>query len=361
MHVRLLLLLFTLLNVVVSNAQKPEIDSINMNYEQAFNRALDEYEKFEVEHGHFIETPNVKLHYSTWGDSNNTPFIWIHGTYQNSTEIIDVVDSIVASGFYVTAIDVYGHGLTEIPNHEVSIYHVADDINCLMNKLNLEKAVIGGTSRGGSIATAFYDAYPNKVLGIINSDGGSVNWLRPRQKMTDAELRSAYEKLYRKTETRLFDSKFEIFKYYYNPEDSTSQYWWFALIEENESNKWGLNLALKALVTETTIESGVNKILRPTTCSLLDASTSMMLPEVVYRNLSVPVLILDPQKDDKDGLFAFTEYNKKLAAQHPELITHILYKNSGHGVIFEQPERFTYDVLGFLDQIKKDITKPKLH
>ena len=130
MHVKLLLLLFTLLNVVVSNAQKPEIDSINVNYEQAFNRALDEYEKFEVEHGHFIETPNVKLHYSTWGDSNNTPFIWIHGTYQNSTEIIDVVDSIVASGFYVTAIDVYGHGLTAVSYTHLRAHETSHDILC---------------------------------------------------------------------------------------------------------------------------------------------------------------------------------------------------------------------------------------
>ena len=98
------------------------------------------------------------------------------------------------------------------------------------------------------------------------------------------------------------------------------------------------------MVTETTIDSGVKKTLRPTTGSLLDASTSMMLPEVVYRNLSVPVLILDPQKDDKDGLFAFTEYNNNLTAQHPELITHILYENSGHAVIFEHPERFIKDV-----------------
>jgi pimeloyl-ACP methyl ester carboxylesterase len=42
--------------------------------------------------------------------------------------------------------------------------------------MKIEKAIIGGWSRGGTISSAFYDAYPETVQALIFEDGGSVAW-----------------------------------------------------------------------------------------------------------------------------------------------------------------------------------------
>ncbi|MFN2440816.1 MAG: alpha/beta fold hydrolase, partial [Chitinophagaceae bacterium] len=112
--------------------------------------------------------------YLTWGKPSGVPLIWVHGTGQSAYELLPIADSLTKAGYYIIAIDYYAHGLTPIPKHEVSIYHVADDIKALMDKLKIKKAVIGGFSRGGIITTAFFDTYAERILGLILVDGGST-------------------------------------------------------------------------------------------------------------------------------------------------------------------------------------------
>jgi pimeloyl-ACP methyl ester carboxylesterase len=59
-----------------------------------------------------------------------------------------------------------------------------------MDQLKIKKAVIGGWSRGGYISTAFYDTYPERVLGLILEDGGSVAMNTYYHKMEPAKLDS---------------------------------------------------------------------------------------------------------------------------------------------------------------------------
>src|SRR6185369_12437024 len=80
------------------------------------------------------------------------------------------------AGYYILAIDYYGQGLTKIPAKQVSLYHVADDIKFLLDALKIKRAVIGGWSRGGSVSTAFYDAYHSCVMALVLEDGGSAAW-----------------------------------------------------------------------------------------------------------------------------------------------------------------------------------------
>lgn len=111
------------------------------------------------------------------GENTKHPtLIWIHGTYSNAYEIYEIVEELVKMDLHVIAIDYYGHGFTEIPKKNVSIYDVADDIKFLMDKLKIENAIIGGWSRGGTISSAFYNSYPSAVKALILEDGGSVEW-----------------------------------------------------------------------------------------------------------------------------------------------------------------------------------------
>ncbi len=142
-----------------------------------FLKTKAEFAKFEQAHDHYIQTDNVKMHYLTWGKPTGTPIVWAHGTGSNAYEMLGFADSLVKKGCFVISIDYYGHGFTPIPDKEVSLYHVADDIKFLLDHLKIKKAIIGGWSRGGSISTVFYDAYPDRVLGLILEDGGSAAWV----------------------------------------------------------------------------------------------------------------------------------------------------------------------------------------
>ena len=152
---------------ICSYSQQDEAIKTTTLHEEIYKEAKVAFISYEQKHGKFIQTNNVNLHYLVWGDPKHTPLIWIHGSFTNSYELKHIVNELLENEYYVIAIDYYGHGQTKIPKHEVSLYHVADDINELMQAKKIEKAIIGGWSRGGIIATAFYDSYPEKVWGLI--------------------------------------------------------------------------------------------------------------------------------------------------------------------------------------------------
>ncbi|MCH2224948.1 MAG: alpha/beta hydrolase [Crocinitomicaceae bacterium] len=346
----LLLFLYFGLVTIVASAQ----DSTSFDFEKAYSIAIKEYEDFEQKHGHFLQTENVNMHYSTWGDSTDIPIVWLHGTNSNTTEVVDFVDSLTVEGYYVIAVDYYGHGLTPIPRRGVSIYNVADDIIQLLDHLNIDKVVVGGMSRGGIIASAFYDEYPDKVLGLILEDGGSASFLNARQAMDRSEIEKLYTEMYSSNNDTTFATKFEAFKFYYNSRWTDSQYWWFAFLKEDVNGNWALNPGLSKWLGQRGENVGVRNIYQTTQAPLFESSALMLMPEVIYRNLKVPILIFDPQGDDDNGLFALSDQNIRLKEQHPELITLKHYPNSGHALHFEESAQFVEDLLHFLSKVRED-------
>ncbi len=322
-----------------------------VDYKQAYDVALHEYTSFEEQHGHFFQTKNVNLHYYTWGKKTGKPLVWLHGTNSNGTEILDFVDTLVSNGYYVIAVDYYGHGLTPIPEKEVSIYHVADDVNALLHQLKIKQVIIGGWSRGGMIASAFYETYPEKVKGIILEDGGGASFLQPRQQLDEELLKKRYEQMYSASEDTTFSSQFEAFQFYYDPNFADSQFWWLALIRQSKKGGWCLNPDLKEWLGQTTAEDGLRNIYKTMTAPLFEASSLLFVPKIAYRNLTVPVLIFDPQGDDKDGFFALSDQYEELQKMHPGYVTLLHYPDTGHAVHYEQSERFKTDILHFLQKI----------
>lgn len=76
---------------------------------------------------------------------------------------------------------------------------------------------------------------------------------------------------------------------------------------------------------------------------------SLIEPQIIYRNLHVPLLIIDPISP-KD-LFPFEKENAALQQLHPTLITHKIYPNTGHNVHYEKPKEFMDDLTAFLKRV----------
>jgi len=341
-----------------------QIDSTNtmtVDLQKAFQETAKTYEAFEAEHGHYIQTPNVKMHYLTWGKFTSRPIVWIHGTGSNCYEAALFADSLVKNGYYIIAIDYYGHGKTPFPTSEVSIFNVADDIYFLLNKLNIKKTIIGGWSRGGSIATAFYDAYPAMVSGIVLEDGGSVGWLRPYNKMEQKDMLSKLaadaEKYGPILSQKMYSSLFEAFCEYQS--DGKISLHNFHSLNNSSTGQWAINPGLDTWLGEDSWELVSKYILRPTEAPLFEYSTTGLEPKIVYRNLKVPLLIFDPI-DSTDVFKDFEEDNSLLKQQHSKWITHLVYENTGHGVKYQHPERFYKDLILFLDRIKLQASNSQL-
>ncbi|MEL7644791.1 MAG: alpha/beta hydrolase [Anaerolineaceae bacterium] len=85
--------------------------------------------------------------------------------------------------------DLRGHGGSELGDANGTIEQYADDILEMMNKLGLEKVVLGGHSMGGYVALAFAEKYPEKLAGLvmIATNAGPDNDARKALRLADVE------------------------------------------------------------------------------------------------------------------------------------------------------------------------------
>lgn len=315
----------------------------------AYHQAKHEFSTFEKEHGHFIETPNIRMHYLTWGNPSDPAFIWVHGSLTNGYELLNIADSLASAGYFVIAIDYYGHGQTGIPRHEVSLYHLADDIRLLMDTLNIKKAFLGGFSRGAYACTAFYDAYPERVHGLVLEDGGTVASNTYYHKLSEEELKTRARAFDKKTQNpwdTTYTSELAAFHSIYDPNEKGSQFNLLSLIRENDRGLFEIYSGTLGQFHMGSSREFLDLVLRPTKVGLFAQSMAVMEPKIIFRNLNCPVLILDPVAA-KDPM-PFRAENAELQKQHPDLIKHNIYLDTEHNIHYEHPQRFIRDVIGFL-------------
>jgi pimeloyl-ACP methyl ester carboxylesterase len=333
-------------------AQVSQTDSFDDQVMSNYKKAKTEFLQFEKAHGHFIQTKNTRMHYLTWGNASGIPLIWAHGSFTNAYELLSIADSLVKSGYYVIAIDYYGHGQTPIPPHEVSLHHIADDIAILMTQLNIQKAVIGGWSRGGAVATAFYDAYPQRVLGLVLEDGGSVAMNSYYHLLNEEALAKRVGQIYyQEVVDTTYSSELAAYRVMYDTSVKGTQFDNLAWIQKVGEGKWGIGHGLFAFFNMQSSKHFLDNIQRPTAVPLFAESMAILEPKIVYRNLHVPVLILDPT--GKDDIMPYGQQNAALQKKHPHLIEHKVYENTGHNIHFERKEQFIADLARFRDKVKK--------
>ena len=348
--IRILIIFLTVNNFCFS--QNATLTKLSVDIRARYDSAKVEFNDFEKRHGGFIKTKNIRMHYLEWGSPKNTPLIWVHGSFTNSYELLSIAEELVKVGYYLIAIDYYGHGLTKIPKNEVSLYHVADDIKELMGIKKIKKAIIGGWSRGGIITTAFYDTYPDKVLGLILEDGGSVSTNTHYHKLSTNELDIRVKDIFKdKVAYAKFDSEYEAYKAFYDYNIGGTQFELLAWLTMDDDRKWSIGTGVEKLFNMSNEKEFLDNILRPTKANLFGESMSIIEPKIIYRNLKVPILILDPTSNQ--DTFPYESENRQLKNQHPDLITHKMYENTGHNIHNENPAMFVRDLGAFLQTVKK--------
>lgn len=147
-----------------------------------------------------------------------------------------------------------------------------------------------------------------------------------------------------------YASEFDAYYDNYDNNDKGDQFELLAWIKKNKEGKWAIGPGLAQLFNMSNATQFLNNIIRPTSAPLFAESMAILEPKIIYRNLNVPVLILDPASEN--DLFPFEAENEALQKQHPDLIDHKIYKNTGHNIHYERNEQFIKDVTAFLQKIK---------
>ena len=111
----------------------------------------------------------VQINLASW-QGNAGPILCVHGITANC-RCWDVLAEALIPDYRVIAMDLRGRGRSEKPSSGYSLDYHLRDINCLLDDLQLERAVIMGHSLGAFIALAFAAQYPERTDRLILVDG----------------------------------------------------------------------------------------------------------------------------------------------------------------------------------------------
>ncbi|MBT2571408.1 alpha/beta hydrolase [Planococcus sp. ISL-110] len=109
------------------------------------------------------------LYYEITGQG--TPIVFIHPPIMG--HLVFKHQKRLSKDYQPIFYDLRGHGKSSKGNTALSIELLAKDIKCLLDELNIPKAVVCGFSNGGTIAQEFALLYPERTEALILTGGYS--------------------------------------------------------------------------------------------------------------------------------------------------------------------------------------------
>ncbi|MFD0053492.1 alpha/beta fold hydrolase [Streptomyces sp. NPDC127168] len=113
---------------------------------------------------------DTALHYDDLGSPDGVPVVLIHGHPFNRTLWAPQARALVTAGHRVVTPDLRGYGESDVTPGKVFLSDFADDIAALLDRLGIERAVVGGVSMGGQIAMEFCRRHTGRVRALVLSD-----------------------------------------------------------------------------------------------------------------------------------------------------------------------------------------------
>jgi pimeloyl-ACP methyl ester carboxylesterase len=115
-----------------------------------------------------IDLPERTLAALAWGDPSRPPLLALHGWLDNAGSF-SAIAPLLAKDHYVVAIDLRGHGRSShLPAG--AWYHYVDyfdDLRATLDHFGWPSATLFGHSLGGTLASLFAAAYPERVEALL--------------------------------------------------------------------------------------------------------------------------------------------------------------------------------------------------
>jgi len=133
---------------------------------------------FHSDHSRFVDVDGVRVHYQEAGDRNAPVLVLIHGFASSTLVWSKVFLRLAAAGFRVIAVDMLGFGYSGKPRSgEYTIPGQAGILIGLLDRLNIKRATLVGSSYGGAVAATCALDYPHRVTKLVLI--GTVNNNQP--------------------------------------------------------------------------------------------------------------------------------------------------------------------------------------
>jgi len=117
-----------------------------------------------------VKGDGIEINLALW-EGAGKPVLCIHGITANC-RCWDTLAEALAPDYHVIAMDLRGRGRSDKPPRGYALDYHLRDINCLLDDLGLDRAVIMGHSLGAFIGLDFAAEYPERVDRLILVDGG---------------------------------------------------------------------------------------------------------------------------------------------------------------------------------------------
>jgi pimeloyl-ACP methyl ester carboxylesterase len=290
----------TILNADLSYAQTKKV-TISFNREE------------------FIEVEkNVKLHVTDLGTGK--PVVLIHGWPLSDAMYEYQYQELVDKGFRVIGITLRGFGKSDKPYGQYNYDVYADDIKVVLDKLNIQNALLGGFSMGGAISIHYVAKYKHAHVAKLALFGAAAPIWTSR---TD-------------------------YPYGFTKETVNE------LIALSKNNRPQLleNFGKIFAASETALPTGIGNWLGginleaspyATTQSLIALRDTDLRHEL--SKIKVPTIIFHGVKD-KICEFALAEQMHQ-GIKNSAIVR---FENSGHGLFIEEKEKFNNELIKFLEQ-----------
>lgn len=113
----------------------------------------------------FRTSDQAELYYRDLGIGQGAPLLLIHG-FPLDGRLWDRVAEPLAAHGRVLIPDMRGYGRSAAPAGPHTMERLAQDVVELMNRLQIDRAYVGGHSMGGYAALALAEYHPQRVLGL---------------------------------------------------------------------------------------------------------------------------------------------------------------------------------------------------
>lgn len=265
--------------------------------------------------GHYVEVEEgVKVYVEDIGSGQ--PVVFIHGWPLNSKSFESQVSILAQQNFRFIGIDLRGYGKSDKPWSGYDYDTAASDVKAVVDHLKLENFVLGGFSMGGPIAIRYLTKFGGQGVDKLLLMSAAAPLFTQREdfkyNMKPEEMDAIIQQL--KEDRPAFLGKFsDIF---------------FETKQSKEFINWFQSLGLEA-GAHSTINSAV---------SLRDEDLRGELA-----GITVPTAIFHGKKDK----ICTYELGEEMEKQIPNSVL-VPFKDSGHGINVDEPERFNNELLSFL-------------
>jgi pimeloyl-ACP methyl ester carboxylesterase len=123
---------------------------------------------FHCEYSRFANVDGTRVHFQDAGDLDGVPLVLIHGFASSTLVWSKVFLPLAQAGFRVIAPDLQGYGYSGKPRRgKYTIEAQAKTLVGLLDRLEIDKAIVVGSSYGGAVAASCALDYPERVEKLI--------------------------------------------------------------------------------------------------------------------------------------------------------------------------------------------------